>query len=380
MVVAFCSISVETSVPIPHCHPATQRCRLKREKKNRTSAVFARAGSRRRKTPDVRPALRKAGMVRVAFAAALLAGVLFLACALPARAVCVTGAPHDCVATSIDSSNAPSAVQPTIPDRMPAPAPVPAPDSKDDLPDAPEPQQSTGSSPANPAPAAHSPKTAQQEPDCAQQPCPLKTKAIDWYKRFMDGPQVKPLTPREKAHLAVRNIIDPFNGLTILAQSSFFVALNSHSAYGPGMPGFARNVGVSYAQDVTSEVFNVFLIPSLTHQDPHYHRMPGASFKRRFLHATQQVVWSLGDNGKGMLNYANLVGSGVDIAIGNLYVPGQQTHLSAAFSEYLLGLATDPIDNYITEFLPDIARRIHIRVVLVQDILNQVSRTAPPAD
>ena len=196
----------------------------------------------------------------------------------------------------------------------------------------------------------------------------------------MDGPQVKPLTPREKAHLAIRNIIDPFNGLTILAQSSFFVALNAHSAYGPGMPGFGRNVGVSYAQDITSEVFNVFLIPSLTHQDPHYHRMPGVGFKRRFLHATQQVVWTLGDNGKGMLNYANLVGSGVDIAIGNLYVPGQQTHLSAAFSEYLLGLATDPIDNYITEFLPDIARRIHIRVVLVQDILNQVSRTSPPAD
>ncbi len=255
-------------------------------------------------------------------------------------------------------------------------------DSDEDLPDAPQPQTTQPTAqPAQTTPTSSAAVSkAKEEPHCTQKPCPLKTEAIDWYKRFMNGPEVKPLTPREKAHLAAKNIIDPFNALTILAQSSFFVGFNSHSAYGPGMPGFERNVGVSYSQDITSEFFNVFLIPSVAHQDPHYHRMPGASYKRRFVHATTQIFWTLGDSGKGMLNYANLVGSGVDIAIGNLYVPGQQTHLTAALSEYFVGLATDPVDNYITEFLPDIARRIHIRIVIVQDILNQISRTAPPAD
>ena len=251
------------------------------------------------------------------------------------------------------------------------PAPTPAP---------------TTATPAKAAAGSGTTKTAGKaasakvEPHYDVKPCPLKTEAIDWYKRFMDGPQVKPLTPLEKAHLAARNIIDPFNALTILAQSGFYVGFNAHSPYGPGMPGFERNVGVSYSQDITSEFFNVFLIPSIAHQDPHYHRMPGASLKRRFVHATMQIFWTLGDNGQGMLNYANLVGSGVDIAIGNLYVPGQQTHLTAALSEYFVGLATAPIDNYITEFLPDIARHIHVQIVLVQDIINQVSRTAPPAN
>ncbi len=32
-------------------------------------------------------------------------------------------------------------------------------------------------------------------------------------------------------------------------------------------------------------------------------------------------------------------------------------------------------DNFITEFLPDIASHIHLRVVLVQRIINQVART-----
>ena len=34
-----------------------------------------------------------------------------------------------------------------------------------------------------------------------------------------------------------------------------------------------------------------------------------------------------------------------------------------------------PIDNFITEFLPDVARHIHVRIVLVQRIINQVAKT-----
>ena len=141
------------------------------------------------------------------------------------------------------------------------------------------------------------------------------------------------------------------------------------------MTGFGRNVGVSYSQDLTGEFFGTFLIPSLVHQDPHYHRLPGATMKRRIAHAVYQVVWTQGDNAKGMVNYANLVGFAIDDEIGNLYVPGQQTNLPASAERYAIGLATAPIDNFITEFLPDVARRIHVRVVLVQRIINQVART-----
>ena len=126
---------------------------------------------------------------------------------------------------------------------------------------------------------------------------------------------------------------------------------------------------------MTGEFFGTFLIPSLVHQDPHYHRMPDATITRRIAHAIYQVVWTQGDDGSGMLNYANLVGFAIDDEIGNLYVPGQQTDLPASASRYAIGLAIAPIDNFITEFLPDVARRIHVRVVLVQRIINQVATT-----
>lgn len=197
----------------------------------------------------------------------------------------------------------------------------------------------------------------------------------NWYKRFTDGPQVKPLTPWEKGWLALRNVTDPFNGITILLDAGIAVGSNSHSAYGPGMPGFARNVGVSYTQDITGEFFNTFLIPSIVHQDPHYHRMPHAGILRRVGHASLQVIWTQGDNGRGMPNYANIVGAMIDDEISNLYVPGRQTDLPASASRYGIELATAPIDNFVSEFLPDVASHIHVQIVVIQRIINQVAKT-----
>jgi hypothetical protein len=196
---------------------------------------------------------------------------------------------------------------------------------------------------------------------------------INWYMRFENGPQVKPLTPKEKAWLATKNLIDPFNIMTVLGEAGISVAADSHSPYGPGFPGWGRNVGVSFTQDMTGEFFHTFLIPSIVHQDPHYHRMPHASYKHRIFHAIDQVVWTQGDNGKGMLNYANLVGFGIDDEISNLYVPGRETNGGATAERYGIALATAPIDNFITEFLPDVARHVHVQIVIIQRVINEVA-------
>jgi len=206
-------------------------------------------------------------------------------------------------------------------------------------------------------------------------PCPPLMPFINWYARFLNGPHVKPMTPKEKAWLAVRNVMDPFNGITILGSSAVAIGSNSHSAYGPGLWGFGKYVGVSYSQDVTGEFFGTFLIPSIAHQDPHYHRMPSATMKRRIAHALYQVVWTQGDNGRGMVNYANVVGFAIDDGISNLYVPGRETALPATFLRYGTALASAPIDNFVTEFVPDLASHIHIQIVVIQRIINQVAKT-----
>lgn len=284
--------------------------------------------------------------VRFPIKAALVASLIPFACAqtVPAQAQSPDPAPGQQTPTQS------------------APAP-PSPDSpaKPSLPDA-------------PAPAGTAQTNGKDQTDknkCIKLPCPAPI--INWYMRFENGPQVKPLTPEEKAWLATKNVMDPFNVITILGEAGISVAADSHSAYGPGMPGYGRYVGVSFTQDMIGEFFGTFLIPSIAHQDPHYHRMPHASYLRRALHTMDAVVWAQSDSGKGMLNYATLVGYGIDDEISNLYVPGQQTNGPASARRYAIGLATAPIDNVVTEFLPDVAKHIHVQIVVIQRIINQVA-------
>lgn len=200
------------------------------------------------------------------------------------------------------------------------------------------------------------------------------TAPVDRFARFLTGPQVKTLTPADKAHLALRNLFDPFNALTILGQSGISVASDSHSPYGPGFPGFGKNVGVSFTQDMTDQFFNTFLVSSIMHQDPHYHRRPDLTIKRRIVHTVIQVLWTKGDDGRNIPNYSNIIGNAIDDEISNLYVPGRQTNLPASAQRYAFSLASAPIDNLITEFLPDIASHIHVKDVLIQRIINQVAK------
>ncbi len=204
--------------------------------------------------------------------------------------------------------------------------------------------------------------------------CPVHTPTGNWYSRFVDGPSAKALTPKQKAWLAVRNISDPFNAITILGTSAYSVGSDSHSPYGPGMAGFGRLVGVTYAEDMTGEFFGTFLIPTFAHQDPRYYRNPGASIPRRILHTATAVVWGRSDKGKGMFNYSGLLSYACNLAISNLYVPGRETDISADFTRYFTGLALAPTDNLITEFLPDVARHVHFRVVFMQRIIDQVAQ------
>lgn len=232
--------------------------------------------------------------------------------------------------------------------------------------------QETAASPtpkANPCPE---PNGSIGEPGVHPADVPCTRKRLNWYQRFTNGP--KGLTPRDKAWLAARNVVDPFNAVTIAGDAAIAIGSDSHSEYGPGMPGFGRYVGVSYAQDSIGEFFGTFAIPSIAHQDPHYHRMEHARIPRRAWHTVAQVFWTQSDSGRGMLNYANLVGFGIDDELSNLFVPGRETNGRASAERWAIGLATAPIGNVVNEFLPDVASHIHVQIVIVQRIINQVAR------
>ena len=218
-----------------------------------------------------------------------------------------------------------------------------------------------------PCPAA-SGQTA-PSPGGGQSPCP----AGDPYQLFLNSKTPIPLSPRQKGYLAFRDVKDPFNLMTIGLNAGFTIGVNSHTAYGPGWAGFGWYSLYSLSQDVTGEVIGTFGVCSLLHEDPHYHRMAEGTRKRRFLYAISRTWVAQSDDGHLMPNYEKFVTYPASATISNLYVPGIAGNVPSTVKRVSIGLASDPIDNLITEFVPDFASRIHVHVVFVQQLINQVA-------
>ncbi len=193
------------------------------------------------------------------------------------------------------------------------------------------------------------------------------------YQRFLTSNIVIPMTWQQKGYLALHNLADPFNFATILGVSAITVGADSHSAYGPGLKGFGKSVGVSYLQDATGQFFGAFAIPVIAHQDPRYLRRPQDRFPRRLVYSISRTVVSRSDTGQSMPNYATLLNYPIGAELANLYVPGIHPDGASTVARIFTGYALDPVNNLINEFLPDVASRVHIRIIIVQRILNNVA-------
>lgn len=194
------------------------------------------------------------------------------------------------------------------------------------------------------------------------------------YQRFLNTNIAIPLTWQQKGYLALHDLTDPANFATILGISAISIGADPHTAYGPGLPGFGKIVGVSLLQDATGQFFGVFAIPSLAHQDPRYYRMTNASIPRRVLYSVSRTFISRHDDGSPMPNYSALLGYPIGAELSNLYVPGIHPDGASTATRILTGIATDPANNLLTEFLPDVAKHIHVRIIFVQTVLNNIAR------
>jgi hypothetical protein len=76
-----------------------------------------------------------------------------------------------------------------------------------------------------------------------------------------------------------------------------------------------------------------------------------------------------------MPNYATLLTYPIGAELSNLYVPGIHPDAPSTVTRILTGYALDPANNLLTEFLPDVASRVHVRIIFVQRILNNIAST-----
>ncbi len=248
------------------------------------------------------------------------------------------------------------------------------------LPDAPPPAAAPAAPDAHlPAPQKDCPPAPTAAAGAQQKPGAGCHSGIDFFHPMGRPPLSGPLTSKNKLQMAARDVVAPFNLLTIGATAAITIGSNPHTGYGPGMKGWAKNAGTLLAEDMSTEFFATYLIPSLTRQDPRFHRMPKASIRRRIANAIVQPVWTVSDQGKPMPNYGNLIGFPAAVTLANVYVPGRKQGVWPTAETSAIAIGTAPIGNLISEFLPEVAKRFNIHIVFIQRIINQIALTRGPA-
>ncbi|WP_130419117.1 hypothetical protein [Edaphobacter modestus] len=211
------------------------------------------------------------------------------------------------------------------------------------------------------------------DPSKVDQPRPRCSELVYPYERFLSTNIAIPLNWKQKGYLAAHYTTDPASLGTIVGISAISIAANSHTAYGPGLKGFGELAGVSLLQNATAQFFGTFAVPALTHQDPRYYRMPNKPLGKRILYSITRSYVSRSDDGKTIPNYGVFATYPILAEFSNLYVPGIQSDGASTAERIVIGLALDPVNNLVNEFLPDVAKRVHVRIIFVQQIFNNLA-------
>jgi len=193
-------------------------------------------------------------------------------------------------------------------------------------------------------------------------------------QRIQGPEQHRPLGVSGKFRLAVANVSDPFSIVTTAVDSEFGDATDGHTKLRTGLAGFGQRFGSAMAGQATSEMFSTFLISSIFHQDPHYHRDPEAPTRRRIGKALAYVLVTRSDSGKRMFNFAEVLGTTSSSIVEGSFHPEWERGPGAAAGRIAISIGSDAAWNLMTEFLPDVARHLNPRWMLLRRLADRASQ------
>lgn len=124
-----------------------------------------------------------------------------------------------------------------------------------------------------------------------------------------------------------------------------------------GLNGFGRYYSRSVADQIIGSYVTEAILPTLFHEDPRFFRLGAGPIWYRAYNATTRVFVTKKDNGSTGFYYSEMLGNIGVTAIGNIYYPNSRS-FSAGAERYGMAIGNDMISNLLTEFWPDIKRRL----------------------
>ncbi|MEO8027260.1 MAG: hypothetical protein ABI823_12345 [Bryobacteraceae bacterium] len=166
-----------------------------------------------------------------------------------------------------------------------------------------------------------------------------------------------PLTRREKFNIAKSDSFDWPNYFMLAGYAVQSQVASGGFRKNGGMTGFAKFYGRSVSDQIIGSYVTEAILPSLLHEDPRFFRIGTGSVLRRAAYASSRVLIVRTDSGRWRFNFSEILGNSGVIAATSAYYPESQTARKGA-QRLSMTLGNDMVSNLLTEFWPDIKRRL----------------------
>jgi len=124
-----------------------------------------------------------------------------------------------------------------------------------------------------------------------------------------------------------------------------------------GLNGFGRFYSRSVADQVVGSYVTEAILPTLFHEDPRFFRLGKGPILYRAYYATSRIFVCKKDDGSSGFYFSEIVGNVGVTAVGNIYYSNSRS-FSTSSERYGMSLGNDMISNLLTEFWPDIKRKV----------------------
>jgi hypothetical protein len=171
----------------------------------------------------------------------------------------------------------------------------------------------------------------------------------------------KPLTPKGKWRLFVKQTVDPFTFLGAAFTSGIGQATDEFPAYGQGAADYGKRFGAATADSIDGSLWGGFLLPVLFKEDPRYFRLGDGTVMHRATYAMSRVVITRTDSGHRTFNFSEILGNLVAGGIANTYYPEADRGAGLTFRRAAVVTALGTLGKIGQEFLPDIDRKFFHR-------------------
>jgi hypothetical protein len=170
----------------------------------------------------------------------------------------------------------------------------------------------------------------------------------------------KPLSSAQKFLLAADVTLAPSDVIVTAMSAGISQGKDSWPGYGQGWESYGKRYGAIMALNASTNVFGVFLLPSVLHHDPRYFVLAHGSFRQHIAHALKRMAVTPTDAGGQALNTSGIIGPLAAEGLSNTYLPNAERTAGRTFQRYGIQMAVIAGGNVAKEFWPAIFKTLRI--------------------